>query len=207
MLCIFVLWLSLLTGYQDVFADDISPTGQRVTFHPSALMISKQATPLLFFSETTLMNLAIDLPVLQARAVYRMESNCSQLHQEFFDDLLTRITHTQQTIHRVISLPGFSNLLECDTYLHRYYRYSTGIVSRMICPRTYQPSLHDCKVWALEAITNISPTERMFLMSSQRTRRSSWMCHAGFFLAFSAKFTRRWVTPASRTMSLTYLSR
>jgi len=54
-------------------------------------------------------------------------------------------------------------LLECDSYLRRYYTYATGLPSRMICTRYYQPLLAACKTWALQNCRDFSPHEQMFL--------------------------------------------
>ena len=86
----------------------------------------------------------------------------------------------------MLSLSSFSNLLECDSYLRRYFTYMTGLQSTMICPRQYRPTVEECKHWAPQYCHSISAHERMFLTTQKqsthhRQRRSSFMCHAGLF--------------------------
>lgn len=87
-------------------------------------------------------------------------------------------------MHRLLLLSSFSNLLECDSYIRRYYTYSTSLTSRMSCPRHYQSSLGECKTWALRNCHGFSANERMFLRGHSRSKHSSFLGHAGFFGLF-----------------------
>ena len=100
---------------------------------------------------------------------------------DFCNSLLQSIHSTQKVITRLLSRSSFSNLLECDSYLRRYYAYSTGLTSRMTCPRRYRPTIQACKTWALQNCQGICTHERMFLEGRSRQRRTSFMCHAGLF--------------------------
>lgn len=106
-------------------------------------------------------------------------NNCSLTQNPFFNKLLATMHNTQKVMNRLLSLSSFSNLLECDSYLRRYYSYATGLPRHMACPRHYQSSLSDCKVWALSNCRGLSPHERMFLTEHPRSRRSSFLRHAG----------------------------
>ena len=149
-------------------------------------MVSHQVLPLLFFNDTSLMNVATDFDVHAPLAPQAppMNTNCSLPQREFYSDLLSNLHTVHQTITRVLALPAVSNLLECDTHLQRLFTYSTGEFSTMVCPRVYRPSLADCKHWALEHCKHITFAERLFLSPRTRRRRSSWMCHAGLFGLF-----------------------
>ena len=115
----------------------------------------------------------------------RINDTCSPSQKDFYDKLLASIQHTKNAITRLLSLPGMTNLLECDSYLHRYFKHSTGLSSK-ICPHTYHSSLDECKTWALSHCRAISLHERLFLDPKIRNSRSkrSWMCHAGLFGLF-----------------------
>ena len=52
--------------------------------------------------------------------------------------LLRSMQNTQKVITRLPSSSSFSNLIECDSYLLRFYTYTTGLPSKMVCPRHYQ---------------------------------------------------------------------
>lgn len=64
--------------------------------------------------------------------------SCSPPMGKFYDQLLLTIRSFQKVIRRLLSLPGFSTLVECDTYLPRYFQFMVGQVSRMSCPRAYK---------------------------------------------------------------------
>lgn len=55
----------------------------------------------------------------------------------------------------------------------------------MICPKAYRNSLLECKAWAIDHCSSLSPKERAWLR--HRSRRS-WMCHAGVFGLFRALY-------------------
>ena len=101
-----------------------------------------------------------------------------------FRQLLQSMQKTQNAIHRLLSLPGFSNLIECDSFLRRLFTYTTGLPSQMACLRTYQPTVTACEAWALTHCTYISIHERMFWQTHDQRRRSNWLCHAGLFGIF-----------------------
>ena len=112
--------------------------------------------------------------------------SCSLHDGHFFNEILNSVRHFQKTLHRLLSLPGFSNLVECDTYLPRYYQFMTGQPTRMSCPRAYRSSISECKTWALNACHCISSDEQKWLKINPRPKRSNWMCHAGLFGIFRA---------------------
>lgn len=53
---------------------------------------------------------------------------------KFFDQVLGSVRRFQKVLRRLLSLPGFSTLVECDDYLPRYFQYLTGRPSSMSCP-------------------------------------------------------------------------
>ena len=116
-------------------------------------------------------------------------SSCSVFDSKFFDQVLGSVRSFQKVLRRLLSLPGFSTLVECDTYLPRYFQYMTGQPSRMSCPRAYRSSVSQCKSWALHFCRGFSVDERQWLTTNDRSKRSNWMCHAGVFGLFRAIYT------------------
>lgn len=161
-------------------AANFDPTGKQVTFYPSSLMIAHNARPLVFYSDTALLHLVTKLKAIPPGPSFQIHNNCSLSQKRFLNKVLDNIYNTQT----LMSLSSFSNLLECDSYLRRYYTYSTGIISRMLCPRHYQSSLSDCKACALTNCRGLTPHEKMFLDDNYRSRRSSFLCHAVLFGLF-----------------------
>ena len=130
-------------------------TGKKVEFYPSSLMISHTAKPLLFFSDTKLMNLVTKMKPVELGPKLTMNSSCTAEQQSFFNQLLESLHHMQKTLTRILSTPAFSNLLECDLYLCRYFTYLTGMPSSMSCHRAYHSSIAECKFWALGSCKSI----------------------------------------------------
>ena len=181
--------LCFLINLQPLCSAELDSAGKSITFYPSSLMMSHNVRPLIFYSETKLMHLVTKLKAMPPGPPLEITNNCSLSHSTFFGRLLDTMHNTQKIMNRLLSLSSFSNLLECDSYLRRYYTYATGLSSRMVCPRYYQPSLAACKTWALQNCRDFSPHERMFLSQKSRTRRSSYWCHAGVFGLFRKIYT------------------
>ena len=163
---------------------------QKVTFYPASLMVSHSPKPLTFYENTKLLNVHTVLNFTELGKRLIMSNNsCSVFKEKFFDDILETVRRFQKVTRRLLSLPGFSTLVECDTFLPRYFQYLVGQVSRMTCPRAYKSSVSECKIWALRYCRGFSVDERQWLEAKDRTRRSSWFCHAGALGIFRAIYT------------------
>ena len=160
---------------------------ERVTFYPASLIVSHNPKPLTFYENTKLLNVHIVLNFTDFGERLSISNHSCSLHDgRFFNEILNSVREFQKILRRLLSLPGFSNLVECDTYLPRYYQFMTGQPTRMSCPRAYRSSISECKTWALNACRSISSDERKWLKTNPRPKRSSWMCHAGLFGIFRA---------------------
>ena len=90
-------------------------------------------------------------------------------------------------MQRLLSMHSHTSLIECYSYLRRYYQYSTGFSSTMTCPFAYKKFLSDCKQWALKQCASISAKERQWLLEPQQDRKrgsrqrrsTAWACSAG----------------------------
>ena len=118
---------------------------QRVAFYPAPLMISHSPKPLTFYAETKLLNVHTVFNFTDLSGSFAMSNKfCSVPLEKFFDQLFLTVRGFQKVVRRLLSLPGFSTLVECDTYLARY-RFMVGKVSRMSCPIAYKSSVSECK--------------------------------------------------------------
>ena len=152
---------------------------QRVTFYPASLMISHSPKPLTFYDNTKILNIRAVFKFTDLGTHFSMSNNsCSIFKGKFFDELLETVRRFQKVARRLLYLPGFSTLIECDTFLPRYFQYLAGQPSKMYCPRAYRSSVSECKTWALRFCRSFSVDERQWLQSKDRSRRSNWMCHA-----------------------------
>lgn len=125
-------------------------SNQRVSFYPESLMISRNSKALIFFRETNLVNVHAQLPATADVRLEYVNNTCSPALQTFYNNILYSYRVMEGVIQRLSSLQGVTNLMECDKYLHRFYRYSTGKTPTMVCPRSYQGSLQERKTWALK---------------------------------------------------------
>ena len=113
-------------------------------------MISRNSKALIFFRETTLVNVHAQLSATADARLEYVNNTCSPALQTFYNNILHSYRVMQGVIQRLSSLQGVTNLMECDKYLRRFYRYSTGRTPTMVCPRSYHGSLQECKTWALK---------------------------------------------------------
>jgi len=181
--CFLVFFLSFILASPQQF-DSFS---ERITFYPASLMVSHSPKPLTFYDNTKLINIHTVLKFTDFGIHFSMSNDsCSDVKAKFFNDLLVTVHNFQKVARRLLSLPGFSTLIERDTYLPRYFQFLVGQPSRMSCPRAYRSSVSGCKAWALRYCRGISVDERQWLKAQGRTRRSSWMCHAGVLGIFRA---------------------
>ena len=169
---------------------DFDSFTKRVTFYPASLMISHNPKPLTFYHDTKLLNVHTVLNFTRLGKRFSMSNNsCSIFKERFFDQILETVRRFQKVSRWLLALPGFSTLIECDTYLARYFQYLVGQPSKMFCPRAYRSSISECKIWALKFCRGFSVDERQWLQSRDRPRRSNWMCHAGVQGLFRAIYT------------------
>ena len=143
-------------------------------------MISHHSKATIFYSETTIINIKADLGAGTYGPDLVLTNNCSNPQLNFLNKIIDSTRAIQGVVNRLVSMQGQTNLIECDSYLRRFYRYATGLTSTMICSRAYRSSLKECKSWAINHCSRISHHQRSWLKSS-RSRRSSWFCHAGVF--------------------------
>ena len=182
-----VLTFTLLVVLPPVVSFDpnnFDPTGEVVTFYPSSLFLSHNPRALVFFTETKLIHLALKFKTVPIVPTPELKVTCSGADNAFLRQLLNSVSTIQRSIRRLLSMPGFSNLIECDSYLRRFYQYS-----HMTCPRVYKSSLSECKQWALQNCRGFSSNEKVWLQPTSRVRRSSWLCHAGLFGIFCKIYT------------------
>ena len=171
-----LIWLHLSPL---MLAKEFDNTGKTVTFYPSSLMIAHNLRPLIFYSDTHVLNLNLNLKTTPFGKKPVVKIECFPAQKSFMNKVLASVRHTHTNIRRMLSMPGFTNLLECDTFLRNSFVFETKHSSTMVCPRTYRPSLRSCKQWAINKCKNISPEEKTWLRKLARARRSSFACHAG----------------------------
>jgi len=188
---LFTLFLYLLPiGY--VENQNFGTLNQAISFYPSSLVISHSAKPLIFYDDTRLMHITMELPTISiGEPFYFTNHSCSLLKANFYNHLLQSMLTVQETAQRLLSLPGFTTLIECNTFLSRYYQLETGLPSRMACPRVYRNSMDKCKRWAIANCKGLTLDERYWLKDKRgksRKARSSWFCTAGALGIFRALY-------------------
>lgn len=153
--------------------------GKHVNYYPDALMISYNPQAVVFYQNTKLFNLYVDLRTPNIGQDFNVNDTCAPEQVMFLKSLLQQLRTVQKATQRLFSAHGYTSLIECDSYIRRFYQYATGLTATMNCPYGYRKSLKLCKLWALKHCTNISPHERTWLQPTRRIRRSPWACTAG----------------------------
>lgn len=149
---------------------DYDVNGRRVTYYPDTLMISHNPQAVVFYHNTKLFNpLFVDLRTPHIGHDFAVNDTCDSEQSQFLKSLMLQLR-----------ADGFTSLIECDSYIRRFYQYSTGLTATMTCPYGYRKSLMLCKLWALQHYSHISPHERTWLQPSRPANRSvPWACTAG----------------------------
>ena len=174
------LWLSLiiLTHIHLVDANEFDAAGQAIGLYPTAMMLSTNPKALVFYQETRMVSLHMSLrgsPKLNSPI---HNNSCDPVLAKFYEHVLSSIRSVQRVTTRLFSIQGVTNLLECDSYLRRFYNYISGFDSTLSCAsRYYADSLAKCKQWAFDSCKVQTPQEREWLKA--RHKRSSYWCHAG----------------------------
>ena len=154
--------------------------GKHVTYYPESLMLSYNPEAVVFYDNTYLFNFNINMRSPALGKNFAINNTCSKENSKFLTELLAQLRTVQRSMLRILSSHGYTSLIECDSYIRRYYQYATGLTSTMTCPYEYKKSLTLCKRWALQYCHNISPQERTWLLNSNRAKRSlNWACTAG----------------------------
>jgi len=150
-----------------------------VTYYPASLLTSHTPRSLVFFNDTTLAHITVPLRPLAASSVLtsrNVTTSCTPAEHEFFVKLLKATARVQSVVTRLMSSPGYSNLVECDSYLRRFHYYDTGKYETFQCARAYKRSLRECKDWALHHCVALTPYARLWLQTRSRVRRAGF-CH------------------------------
>ena len=183
MLAKFLVVLAILfTNFQFTSALDqnYDMNGKHVTYYPESLMISHNPNAVVFYHDTTLFNLLVTLRTPNMGRDFDINNTCSTDDARHLSELLAQLRTVQRSMQRLLSSHGYTSLIECDSYIRRYYHYSTGLTATMNCPYGYRKSLHLCKLWALKNCHSLSPHEKTWLTTSGRSKRSlPWACTAG----------------------------
>ena len=162
---------------------DYDLNSRRVTFYPESLMISHNPHAIIFYQNTHFLNLFVDLRTPEIGNDFNINDTCGKDKSNFLHELLEQLRTVQKSMQRLLSSHGYTSLIECDSYLRRYYQYSTRFSSTMSCPYFYGKSLQDCKLWALKTCYSITRRERLWLQNSKRHSRRKrslpWACTAG----------------------------
>ena len=175
------VWLFLLLTLNFAHTgsgNNYDATGREVSFYPNAMMIAKNPKALVLYRDTKLVSVHIDLQHVQKTSEPIINSTCDPELAKFYDRILSTIRAVQRSTNRLLSIQGVTDLLECDSYLRRYYTYVTGLQSTLQCKhRHYANNLQACKSWALRDCHATSPEENIWLTG--RHKRSSFWCHFG----------------------------
>ena len=131
--------------------------GKHVNYYPDALMISYNPQAVVFYQNTKFY-LYVDLRTPSIGQDFTVNDTCAPQQVMFLKSLLQQLCTAQKGTQRLFSAHGYTSLMECDSYIHHFYQYATGLTATMNCPYGYRKSLKLCKMKALKHCTNIFTT-------------------------------------------------
>lgn len=120
-----VLLLFLGVVIPAVCTHEYDATGKKITFFPNAMMFATNPKVLVFFNNTRLVNIHTDLHAFPRGKTPNMNTTCDPVQADFYQKVLASLRGIQRTTHRLLSIQGVTNFLECDSFLRRYYQYGT----------------------------------------------------------------------------------
>ena len=172
MLLLTILYLfhitSIVHAQEDSAFTDYDLNGKRVTFYPQPLMIYRNPKAIVFYGNTKLLNLFIDLHTPSIGQDFTINNTCSEDKAHFLEQLLAQLRNVKKSMQRLLSTHGFTSLIEYDSHLRHYYVYSTSFQSTMSCPYFCRKSLQLCKSWALQNCHGITQREQQWLHNFHR---------------------------------------
>ena len=71
----------------------------------------------------------------------RIKRNCAPVMATFYNRIFDTMHAVHTAAHRLFSFQGATNLIECGTYLSKFYYFATQQRSTMVCPHHYVASL------------------------------------------------------------------
>lgn len=113
------------------FSTDYNLNGKRVTYYPESLMISHNPLSVVFYKNNKLFDLFVYLRAPDMGTDFTINNTCNKDASEFLNQLLEQIPAYQKAMQRLLSMHSYTSSIECDSYLRRYYQYSTGFSSTM----------------------------------------------------------------------------
>ena len=94
-------------------------------------MISHNPLSVVFYKNTKLFDLFVYLRAPDMGTDFTINNTCNKDASEFLNQLLEQIPAYQKAMQRLLSMHSYTSSIECDSYLRRYYQYSTGFSSTM----------------------------------------------------------------------------
>ena len=121
--------LTTVLGSSLVNCSRLDASGKPVTFYPDSRMPANNPQALVFLGP-----------------VPNLSNSCSPQQKRFFDQLLLSVRAIQRVIRRLGSFQGITNIMECDSFLRRYYFYLNGKDSQLVCTtRRFASSPQQCR--------------------------------------------------------------
>lgn len=155
-------------------------TNHIVTYYPSSFVLTTNPKPIFFFHDTHLLHLTLDLYLLNLMPAVTdvlSPTNCTRAQYNFLAKTLRAYRYSSR---RLYSLPGFTNLIECPSFLRKAYKFYSKLTPTMTCPYPFfRTTTVECKKAALSKCKRITNREKYWLKRTPRVRRSSFLCHFG----------------------------
>ena len=98
-------------------ATGFDTTGRGIEFYPKAIMLSTNPTALVFYQDTTVISLHIDLSLASHINPPGLNLSCDPILSKVDDRVLHSFRAIQRTTKWLFSIHAVTNLLKCNSYL------------------------------------------------------------------------------------------
>ena len=116
-LIVLFLLSTQLVHTQESSTFDYDLNGQRVTYYPESLMLSRTPKAIVFYQDTKLLNLFIDLRTPKIGHDFTINNTCDSDKSHFLGQLLEQLRTVQKSMQLIMFSHGYTFLIECDSYI------------------------------------------------------------------------------------------
>lgn len=95
--------------------------GQRVTYHPESLMLPHNPRAIVFYQDTKLLNMFVDLHTPEIGHDFPINNTCYSDKSHFLSQLLEQLRTVQKSIQLIMFSHHHTSLIEYDSFIKRYY--------------------------------------------------------------------------------------
>ena len=94
---------------------------QRVTYYPESLMLPRNPRAIVFYQDTKLLNMFVDLRTPEIGHDFPINNTCYSDKSHFLSQLLEQLRTVQKSVQLIMFSHHHTSLIEYDSFIKRYY--------------------------------------------------------------------------------------